>query len=118
MHVTLKQDDSNRSRMDASIQTDEYGLLTASLYEENGEIQGMLTTTLAQTSEQTAYLENVREKLCVSLSGKIKDIGVDRKNIGILYHVKGQQSTGTAKENTVTDTSTLLKMAKAFIEAL
>ncbi len=118
MHVTLKQDDSNRSRMDASIQTDEYGLLTASLYEENGEIQGMLTTTLAQTSEQTAYLENVREKLCVSLSGKIKDIGVDRKNIGILYHVKGQQSTSTAKENTVTDTSTLLKMAKAFIEAL
>ncbi len=54
MHVTLKQDDSNRSRMDASIQMDEYGLLTASLYEENGEIQGMLTTTLAETSEQTA----------------------------------------------------------------
>jgi hypothetical protein len=78
----------------------------------------MLTTTLAETSEQTAYLEKVREKLCMSLSGKIKDLGVDRKNIGILYRVKGQQNTTTAKENTVTDTSTLLKMAKAFIEAL
>ncbi len=54
----------------------------------------------------------------MSLSGKIKDLGVDRKNIGILYRVKGQQNTTTAKENTVTDTSTLLKMAKAFIEAL
>ena len=43
---------------------------------------------------------------------------VNRKNNGILYHVKGQQNTVTAKEKNVTNTSTLLKMAKAFIEAL
>ena len=125
MHVTLREDDSNKSRMDASVQTDEYGLLTASLYEEDGEIRGMLTTSFAGDENESAYLEMVRDKLCKALADKIKDLGVDQKKIGILYHAKAPSGIGTVnnkvtegKKAPKTDTGTLLIMAKAFIEAL
>ncbi|SEG35411.1 hypothetical protein SAMN02910276_02624 [Butyrivibrio sp. Su6] len=124
MHVTLKSDDTLKTRMDASIQTYEYGLLTASLYEDGGSIKGMITTSMSESPEESEYLGNVKEKLCRKLSEKIKDLGVDQNQIGILYGVKVPQisSTVDAKamdgERKITNTGTLLKMAKAFIEAL
>lgn len=122
MHITLKSDDTNKSRMDASIQTFEYGLITASLYEESGLIKGMITTSMPEVSEEAEYLGNVKAKLCSKLSEKIKDLGVDRNQIGILYGAKLTQnrSTGSARsvDRKITNTDTLLKMAKAFIEAL
>ena len=126
MHITLKSDDSMDSRMEASIQTYEYGLITASLYEKNGVISGLLTTTYSQSSEETEYLESVRSKMCVKLAEKLKDFGVGQENIAILYHAQTQPiSVGTANANATdgnskkfTDTSVLLSMAKAFIESL
>ena len=124
MHVTLKQDDTLKTRMDASVQTFEYGLLTATLYEEDGSIRGMIKTTMAESQEESEYLGNVKAKLCRILSEKIKDLGVDQDQIGILYRAKAPQesSTNNAKamegERKTTDTGTLLKMAKAFVEAL
>ena len=124
MHVTLKLDDTLNTRMDASIQTNEHGLLSATLYEDDGIIKGMLKTTMAETREESEYLENAKTKLCNILSESIKDLGVDQNQIGILYHVKTPQeySTNNAKategERKTTDTGTLLKMAKAFVEAL
>ncbi|WP_155827677.1 DUF6240 domain-containing protein [Butyrivibrio sp. AE2015] len=124
MHVTLKSDDTSKTRMDASIQTYEYGLLTASLYEEGGSIKGMITTSMSESREESEYLVGVKEKLCRKLSEKIKDLGVDQNQIGILYGVKVPQISSTidAKamdgERKITNTGTLLRMAKAFIEAL
>ena len=124
MHVTLRSDNSNITRMDASIQTYEYGLLTASLYEEGGSIKGMITTSMSESREESEYLVGVKEKLCRKLSEKIKDLGVDQNQIGILYGVKVPQISSTidAKamdgERKITNTGTLLRMAKAFIEAL
>ena len=124
MHVTLKSDDTLKTRMDASIQTYEYGLLTASLYEEGGSIKGMITTSMSESREESEYLVGVKEKLCRKLSEKIKDLGVDQNQIGILYGVKVPQISSTidAKamdgERKITNTGTLLRMAKAFIEAL
>ncbi|MBP3278501.1 MAG: hypothetical protein J6M44_06065, partial [Butyrivibrio sp.] len=45
MNVTLASDDTKRSRMDASVLTDEYGQLNLSLFVEEESIRGMLTTT-------------------------------------------------------------------------
>ena len=126
MHITLKSDESMDSRMEASVQTYEYGLITASLYEKNGVISGMLTTTYSQSSEETEYLESVRSKMCVKLAEKLKDFGVGQEKIAILYHAQTQPiSVGTANANAtdgnskkITDTSVLLSMAKAFIESL
>ncbi len=126
MHITIKQDESMESRMEASVQTYEYGLITAVLQAKNGIVSGMLTTTYAQSSEEAEYLESVRSKMCVKLAEKLKDYGVGQEQIAILYHAQTQPiSVGTANANAtdgnpknITDTKTLLSMAKAFIEAL
>ena len=125
MHVTLKSDAGANSRMDASVQTDMYGLVSVSLYKESGEIRGMLTTTNSSNQEESEYLENVRIRLCERLSEKIGDVNVESKNIAILYHAQsgsaaaGAVSSGAREgNNTQTDTKTLLTMAKAFVEAL
>ncbi|SFQ21764.1 hypothetical protein SAMN04487928_12432 [Butyrivibrio proteoclasticus] len=123
MHITLKNDGTKKSRMDASIQTFEYGFITASLYEESGLIKGMITTTMSEGIEESEYLGNVKEKLCKKLSEKIKDLGVDQNQIGILYGAKLTQNNSTTDakpdgERKITNTGVLLKMAKAFIEAL
>jgi hypothetical protein len=126
MHVTLKNDDSMNSRMEASVQTYEYGLITASLYEKNGIISGMLTTTNGQSTEETEYLESVRSKMCVKLAERLRDFGVGQDKIAILYHAQTPPiSVGAANANAtdgnsknITETRTLLAMAKAFIEAL
>ena len=126
MHVTLKSEKNANSRMDASVQTDMYGLIQVSLYKEEGMIRGMLTTTNSSNQEESEYLEDVRTRLCEKLSEKIEGVLVDTKNIAILYHAQsGPVSSGAASsgaregnEITQTDTKTLLTMAKAFIEAL
>jgi hypothetical protein len=126
MHITLKNDASMDSRMEASIQTYEYGLVTATLTEKNGIVSGMITTTYGQSTEEVEYMESVRSKMCVKLAEKLKDFGVGQENIALLYHAQTQPiSVGTANANAtdgnqknITDTSTLLSMAKAFIEAL
>ena len=126
MHITLKNDESMDSRMEASIQTYSYGLITATLYEKDGIVSGMITTTYGQSTEEVEYLESVRSKMCVKLAEKLRDSGVSQEKIAILYHAQTQPiSVGTANANAtdgnqknITDTSTLLSMAKAFIEAL
>lgn len=126
MHVTLKNDMQQNSRMDASVQTDEYGLLTASLYIEDGYVRGMLTTTNGRSQEESEYLEKVKENLCDRLSEMTGDFETNRENISILYHAQIQPaSTGGARADATegrrmeqTNTKTLLTMAKAFIEAL
>ena len=126
MHITLKSDESMNSRMEASIQTYEYGLITATLYEKGGMIGGMLTTTNGQNPEETEYLESVRTKMCVKLAEKLRDVGVGQERIAILYHAQTQPtSVGKTNANAtdgnlnkITETRQLLAMAKAFIEAL
>ena len=126
MHITLKSDAGMDSRMEASIQTYEFGLITASLSENSGIISGMLTTTNSKSSEEAEYLEGVRSKMCVKLAEKLKDVGVGQDKIAILYHAQTQptsvgQANATATDGNskeITETRRLLTMAKAFIEAL
>lgn len=126
MHITLRSDNSRISRMEASVQTTDYGLISANLYREEGGITGMLTTTYAGSPEETEYLESVKTKMCDKLAEKIEDAGVDRNRIAILYNAQAQPTkVGTVnaeamdgESNLTADTGTLLKMAKAFIEAL
>ncbi len=126
MHVTLRSEKNANSRMDASVQTEQYGLLTLRLYKEDDNIRGMLTTTFNSNQEESEYLENVRTRLCDKIAEKIKDVGVDRENIAILYHTQNSPASVGAVNTTATDgfskektdTRLLLTMAKAFIEAL
>ncbi|WP_024866127.1 DUF6240 domain-containing protein [Butyrivibrio sp. FCS014] len=125
MHVTLNTEAATGSRMDASVQTDEYGLLTASLYIERQVIRGMITTSNGKSPEIAEYLEDVRNRMCEGLEGSIKEASTDRDNIAILYHTQslpahagGMITDATEGNNEKTQTRTLLTMAKAFIEAL
>ncbi|MBR1642003.1 MAG: hypothetical protein IJ683_06760 [Butyrivibrio sp.] len=126
MNVTLNSDDTKRSRMDASVLTDEYGQLRLSLFVEEESIRGMLTTTNAKNQWESEYLENVRTRLCERISEKLTDVIVSAENIAILYNAQaGPASAGVVSGNAMegentyqTDTKTLLTMAKAFIEAL
>ena len=126
MHVTLQSDGGMDSRMEASVQTIEYGTITASLSVADGIISGMLTTTNANSSEETEYLEGVRTKLCDKLADSLKEFGVNQEKILILYHAQSQPmnigpvnaiaTEGKPKE--ITETRVFLTMAKAFIQAL
>jgi hypothetical protein len=125
MHVTLRSEKNANSRMDASVQTDYYGLITLSLYKDKDTVRGMLTTTRGSDPEESEYLENVRTRLCENIADKIKDVGIHRENIAILYRTQSSLSQGAVNTDATdgrvterTDTKTLLTMAKAFIEAL
>ncbi|RKM58893.1 hypothetical protein D6855_12110 [Butyrivibrio sp. CB08] len=125
MNVTLNSDESQKSRMDASVQTDEYGLLTLRLFVEEESIQGMLTTTNGKNQWESEYLETVRTRLCERISDKLQDVVVSEENIAILYNAQNvPASVGVVnkamegEQAKQTDTKTLLTMAKAFIEAL
>ncbi|SFU62433.1 DUF6240 domain-containing protein [Butyrivibrio sp. INlla21] len=125
MHITLKSDNSNISRMEASVQTFEYGLITASLYKQDGVINGMLTTTNSQSADEVEYLESLKKRMCEKLTEKVEEAGVDQTKIAILYNAQLQPTgVGTSanamegKTENITDTGTLLKMAKAFVEAI
>ena len=126
MHVTLKSEDGTDSRMEASIRTYEYGLISVRLQEKNGLISGMLTTTNGKSTGETEYLEGVRARMCDKLAEKLKEFGVRQDMIAILYHAQSQPiSVGRANANATdgnfnktTDAKDLLTMAKAFIEAL
>ena len=125
MHITLKSDNSNISRMEASVQTFEYGLITASLYKQDGIINGMLTTTNSQSADEVEYLESLKKRMCEKLTEKVEEAGVDQTKIAILYNAQLQPTgVGTSanamegKTENITDTGTLLKMAKAFVEAI
>ncbi len=125
MNVTLNSDESQKSRMDASVQTDEYGLIGLRLFVEEERIRGMLTTTNGNNQWESEYLEDVRTRLCDRISETLKDVIVSSKDIAILYNAQaGPTSVGVVNEAMEgekaprTDTKTLLTMAKAFIEAL
>ena len=125
MHITLKSDNSNISRMEASIQTFEYGRITASLYKQDGIINGMLTTSNSQSADEVEYLESLKKRMCEKLAETVENAGVDQTKIAILYNAQLQPTgVGTSanamegKTENNTDTGTLLKMAKAFVEAI
>ena len=126
MNVTLASDDTKRSRMDASVLTDEYGQLNLSLFVEEESIRGMLTTTNGKNQWESEYLENVRTRLCERISEKLEGVIVSAENIAIIYNAQaGPALAGVVSRNAMegenavqTDTKTLLTMAKAFIEAL
>ncbi|MCR5404856.1 MAG: DUF6240 domain-containing protein [Butyrivibrio sp.] len=126
MNVTLKSDAGSDSRMDASVWTDEYGLLTASLTAGDGQVRGMLMATRGRTSEGSEYLDKVRENLCERLSNMAEGIEAKSENISILFNAQVQPSSMRGEEAIATEgrkieqtkTKTLLTMAKAFIEAL
>ena len=126
MNVTLASDDTKRSRMDASVLTDEYGQLNLSLFVEEESIRGMLTTTNGKNQWESEYLENVRTRLCERITEKLSDVIVSAENIAIIYNAQsGPAFAGVVSGNAMegekaaqTDTKTLLTMAKAFIEAL
>ncbi len=126
MNVTLKSDDREISRMEASVQTFEYGLISLSLHIEEGSVKGMLRTTNGSDSEETEYLEQVRSKLCSSIVEKLPEITSTEGNIAIIYRAQTGPATFGADTyrategdaQVKTDTRTLLTMAQAFIEAL
>ncbi len=126
MHVTLRSDESSATRMDAGIQTEMYGYITLSLYEDQGRIRGMLTTTNGKNQEEAEYLENVRTGLCANIEKKLEGFRMSHDDIPILYHTQnGPASVGAVNtvakdgsEESHIETRTLLTMAKAFIEAL
>ncbi|MBO4458642.1 MAG: hypothetical protein J5802_13065 [Butyrivibrio sp.] len=126
MHITLRSDNSKISRMEASVQTIDYGTISVNLYREDGVVTGMLTTTNSGNTEEAEYLESVRTKMCDRLAENVEGVGVDQKRIAILYNAQAQPTkVGTVNADAMdgsnlstTDTGTLLKMAKAFIEAL
>ena len=126
MHITIKSEDGKDPRMEASIQTYEFGTITASLTEKNGMVSGMLMTTNSQSIDETEYLESIRTKMCDKLAEKLKNIGVNRDEIAILYHAHTSPISVGAANVDATDgdrpkkieTKDLLTMAKAFIEAL
>ena len=125
MNVTLRNDESANTRMDASVQTYEYGRITLSLYGEGDSIRGMLTTTNGQNREETEYLEKVRTGLCEKGANLLPELGISSDNIAILYNAQTRPVLSGAVNTQAMDgeavkieTRTLLTMARAFIEAL
>lgn len=118
MHVMLKKEEGEGTKLEVSVRTEEYGSLKTVVTEEGGKIKGILSTTIKQDEYVEEYLVNVRDKMKDKIS-KISDkYEIDNDSIMIMYNLSDPGQLITGSENGISDSRNLLGIAKAFVKSL
>ena len=118
MHVMLKKEEGEGTKLEVSVRTEEYGSLKTVVTEEGGKIKGILATTIKQDEYVEEYLVNVRDKMKDKIS-KISDkYEIDNDSIMIMYNLSDPGQLITGSENGISDSRNLLGIAKAFVKSL
>ena len=118
MHVVLKEDISKGTKVEASVRTDEYGYLSVAMQENEGRIEGAVMTDRGESSDQSDYMKQIKERLIQNLESAFPQYSVSEQEIVLLYRATDPGRLIPGSGNGFSDTKVLLGMAKAFLQAL
>ena len=116
MKVTLKDSESGGSKVEAAVETLDFGHISMAMTGDESGIKGVFATSLTSFDELTEFMEGAREKFINELTDK--GINVDIHNVGIMYHTTNAGDAVSEGGNGFSDSRDLLRMAGIFIQAL
>ncbi len=118
MHVTLKDSDEEGSKIEAGIDTPDFGRLSMAITIGAGEVRGVFAAAYQQSEDLSDYMSDVRTRFLRELKEIEPELSVSEENISIMYRRSEAGSAIQAAENGFSDSRTLLRMAGIFVHAL
>ncbi|MCR5102512.1 MAG: DUF6240 domain-containing protein [Butyrivibrio sp.] len=118
MHVVLKREENEGTKIETSVHTPYYGTLTAAFAIDEDKVRGIVSTTMKQEEDVKEYIEQVRDRLLANIAESSNDFRADSQDMMVMYNVSDSGRLITGSENGISDTNSLLGLAKAFIKAL
>ncbi len=118
MHVTLRDGSQEGKKVEAELETEDYGHISMAMTIDNGRLKGAFAATYPSSGTLADYMTEVRERFIAGIRENEPTLEVDSKDIGIFYR---RQEAGTAvsgSESGVFDNRTLLRMAELFVHAV
>ncbi len=116
LHVTLEESAGEGSSVTASIPTAMHGILTLSLAQRDGQLTGMLNTSLAEDPRESAYLHDLRDRFAQAASavtGREENPG----RISLIYQA-AEGTAMTAAPGEAMENGDLFRLAKVFVETI
>lgn len=117
MHVTLAADNTTGSSVQVTLDTEEYGTLSARMEVVRGEVKGLLATSFSDTPQTKRYLEDVRTRLSGEIAQSVPDVAVQSEGLALLYQA-APPAAAPSTERHISAQRTLLQLAKAFAKAV
>ncbi|WP_026510975.1 DUF6240 domain-containing protein [Butyrivibrio sp. LC3010] len=118
MHVTFKENELDGSRVEAEIETPDFGQVSMAMTVSENKVIGAFASAYRQTEDLSEYLSDVKEKFIRGLSEKEENLSVEPENIGVFYRRQEAGSAVTGSGNGVFDKRTLLRMAEIFVHSV
>ncbi|MBE5860604.1 MAG: hypothetical protein E7301_10855 [Butyrivibrio sp.] len=118
MNITLKSKEGGGSKVETSVDTEDYGHISMALTLLDGEAKGIFAASGASSEYLTEYMEKIRENFVSEISDNMPNINIDVNNIGIMYHMSNAADAVSEGENGISDSRTLLRMAGVFVHAI
>ena len=115
MHVVLQQDENSGSKVEASLDTQEYGNITAALQVKEGAVSGILTVENGATPQTKNYCEQVKTRLAENVA-KLTGLHFQKDSMAVIY---GSRTNRTlAGSDTKISDRILFSLAQAFVTAI
>ncbi len=118
LHVTLKEDETQGTKLNASLESAYYGQVSMAMTIEEKTVVGLFSSAMTKNDEIQGYMEEVRDRFIESLRSEEPELIVDTRNIGIMYHQMDPSGAVQGAENGISDSRLLLRMAAIFVHAV
>ena len=115
MHVVLQQDETSGSKVEASLDTQEYGNITTALQVKDGTVSGIMTVENGATPQTKNYCEQVKTRLASNIA-QLTGLNFQKDNMAVIY---GSRTNRTfAGSDTKISDRVLFNLAQAFVTAI
>lgn len=118
MHVTLREDAGQGSAVRISMDTAEYGTVSANLSVREAAVTGMIATTFGETPQAKAFMEGLRDKLSRGIAGSIAGLSMDPAQTALAFGVNAPAGNTEGAPARGAGARTLFRIAKVFTEAV
>ncbi len=118
MHVTLKDSEEEGSKIEAGIETTDFGRISMAMTITSGEVRGVFAAAYSQSEDLSEYMSDIRTRFLRELKEIEPELSASEENISIMYRRSEAGSAVQAAENGFSDSRTLLRMAGIFVHAL
>ncbi|WP_026658046.1 DUF6240 domain-containing protein [Butyrivibrio sp. AC2005] len=118
MHVTLRESLTDGKKMEAELETQDYGHISMAMTINDRTVKGALAASYPNNSELAEYMSEVRERFVNRLKENEPDLEVKSTDIGIFYRRQEAGSAIAGSENGVFENRTLLRMAEIFVQSV
>ena len=115
MHVVLQQDETSGSKVEASLDTQEYGNITTALQVKEGTVSGIMTVENGATPQTRNYCEQVKTRFASNIA-QLTRLDFQKDNMAVIY---GSRTNRTiAGSDTKISDRVLFNLAQAFVTAI